>query len=146
MKLLPNKLVLPLISHSLTLLPVALCLPTFLENTTPANLQKRDSWNCNGSGNCNFVDATACLAALYKFIPTLIYTKETRFSVPNAITGSCLAMWTCGNSADYASAAQWGISKGSVIVTKYGRIYLLGRRKLLAMWIGLVLGIMSSDV
>ncbi|KAF3275209.1 hypothetical protein TWF970_006931 [Orbilia oligospora] len=118
MKLLPNKFVLPLISLSLTLLPGTLCVPTPLENTTPANLQKRDSWNWNGSGNCNFIDATACLAALYKFVPTLIYTKETKFSVLNAITASCLAMWTCGNSADYASAAQWGISKGSVIVTK----------------------------
>ncbi|KAK6527268.1 hypothetical protein TWF281_010456 [Arthrobotrys megalospora] len=127
-------LIILLLSSLLLIIPETLCLPTSqltdVQGTTAASpnlalevrasLEKRDSWNCDGSFNCYTIDQLACLLALHQFAvdPNRVYTTQQKYSIRNTLTGSCLAMYTCGKKEDYASAAQWGISKGSNLKDK----------------------------
>ncbi|KAK6525973.1 hypothetical protein TWF281_011016 [Arthrobotrys megalospora] len=85
-----------------------------------ASLEKRDSWDCKGSASCGNVDQDSCLRAISNYSPYITYVWEARYIGRNANNdGYCLAMWTCGNQADYDSAAAWGISNGQKLRDKY---------------------------
>ncbi|KAK6513073.1 hypothetical protein TWF506_009236 [Arthrobotrys conoides] len=97
-----------------------------------SNLEKRDSWDCKGSSNCGSVKAHACIYALNNF---LFANKNTRSwdlvwgpirhwrINDNLIFGNCLAMYTCGDSRDYESAARAGVATIGNLIAKGQTIY-----------------------
>ncbi|KAK6358005.1 hypothetical protein TWF730_007359 [Orbilia blumenaviensis] len=94
-----------------------------------ATLEKRDSWDCKGSGMCSTVPKDACIQALGAFkIDGKTWWSEKRSWVKyDAFTnGHCLAMWTCGNPADYISAGNAGVSYGYNLANKAMSIYNQG--------------------
>ncbi|KAF3289282.1 hypothetical protein TWF970_003062 [Orbilia oligospora] len=90
-----------------------------------ATLEKRDSWDCKGSGMCSTVPQETCLTALNAFKTNDIFWKEKRRWVKYDafVNGHCLAMWTCSNPQDYVSAGNSGVSRGYSLVDKALSIY-----------------------
>ncbi|KAK6508832.1 hypothetical protein TWF481_003600 [Arthrobotrys musiformis] len=131
MKIFILKFLFLILPSILILAPEVLGLPTNLNvnaNPNPAlearnALEKRDPFNCLGSGECNHVEQEACRRAAAMFNDNTMYYKETRFASSNTNTGwgKCLAMWTCSNKADYAAGMSgWNIKWG------LERIYMVG--------------------
>ncbi|KAF3223021.1 hypothetical protein TWF106_000816 [Orbilia oligospora] len=141
------KIFILLSSIQIFMIPGVLCLPrsasqpsgpeTAASSSNPAlevrgNLEKRDSWDCKGSSSCGMVKASACIEALEAFLRS---NKNNRSwdkvwgpirhwrSYNSYNTGKCLAMYTCGDSRDYESAARAGVATIGNLMAKGRSIY-----------------------
>ncbi|KAF3316752.1 hypothetical protein TWF173_001415 [Orbilia oligospora] len=117
-----------------------LSLPTSLPNDTRdtslnlaletrSQLERRDSWDCKGSGVCGIhINPESCLQALAKFNPAVTYRGQVRQFQDNggARLGSCFVEYACGKKKDYISAAEYGVSTGQSIRERGKSIYSLG--------------------
>ncbi|KAK6337075.1 hypothetical protein TWF718_009861 [Orbilia javanica] len=80
-----------------------------------SQLEKRDSWDCKGSGVCGIhINPESCLQALSKINPDVTYRSSFRQFHDNGgpRLGSCFVEYACGKQKDYISAAEYGVSKG----------------------------------
>ncbi|KAF3182651.1 hypothetical protein TWF788_005965 [Orbilia oligospora] len=145
------KIFILLSSIQIFMIPGVLCLPrsasqpsgpeTAASSSNPAlevrgNLEKRDSWDCKGSSSCGMVKASACIEALEAFLRS---NKNNRSwdkvwgpirhwrSYNSYNTGKCLAMYTCGDSRDYESAARAEIGVDQFTTKSWAIASVVGR-------------------